>query len=208
MPSGDERQRNPRGQGTRLREEITDAAARLLERTGRDSSITLRAVAREAGVAPPSIYPHFASPAEILGAVLSRALIAFATMLRTAAEDVEPAREKLIERSLAYIRFAREQPRRYRLLFERTALDSVDEVFQPGSDVIAQCEAAFGAFIGVVAQAQAEAGLHDAEPAADATLLWAALHGYIVLRASNPDVPWPDSDSTAVERLVNRLCGV
>jgi AcrR family transcriptional regulator len=208
MPSVDGRQRNPRGQGTRLREEITDAAARLLERTGRDTSITLRAVAREAGVAPPSIYPHFASPAEILGAVISRALIGFATMLRTAAEDVEPAKEKLIERSLAYIRFAREQPHRYRLLFERTVLDSVDEVFHPGSDVMAQCELAFGAFTGVVAQAQAEAGLYDADPAADATLLWAALHGYIVLRASNPDVPWPDSDIAAVERLINRLCGI
>lgn len=59
-----------------------------------------------------------------------------------------------------------------------------DEVFQSGSDVIAECELAFGSFIGVVAQAQAEAGLPDAERAADATLLWAALHGYIVLRAT------------------------
>jgi AcrR family transcriptional regulator len=198
IESGDGRQRNPRGQGSRLREEIIDAASRLLERTGRDTSITLRAVAREAGVAAPSIYSHFDSPAEILGAVLSRALIGFATTLRTAAEDIEPARAKLIERSLAYIRF----------LFERTALDSVDEVLQPGSDVLAQCELAFGAFIGVVAQAQTEAGLQDAEPATDATLLWAALHGYIVLRTSNPDVPWPDSDNIVVERLVNRLCDI
>jgi AcrR family transcriptional regulator len=208
IESGDGRQRNPRGQGSRLREEIIDAASRLLERTGRDTSITLRAVAREAGVAAPSIYSHFDSPAEILGAVLSRALIGFATTLRTAAEDIEPARAKLIERSLAYIRFAREQPRRYRFLFERTAPDSIDEVLQPGSDVLAQCELAFGAFIGVVAQAQTEAGLQDAEPATDATLLWAALHGYIVLRTSNPDVPWPDSDNIVVERLINRLCNI
>lgn len=213
MASIDGRTRNPRGQGSRLREEVVDAAARLLERTGRDTSITLRAVAREAGVAPPSIYAHFDGPQEILGAVLSRALIDFASVLATAAEEVEPAREKLIARSLAYLRFVRTQPQRYRQLFERTVVDGVEEIFAPGSEVAAQCELAFGAFVALVARAQAEVPGADHDPvrhhpSEDAALLWAALHGYVVLKASNPDVPWPEADAPAVETLVGRICGV
>ncbi len=208
MSSSGERRRNPRGEGARLREELVDAAARLLERTGRDTSITLRAVAREAGVAPPSIYPHFDGPGEILGAVLSRSLLEFAGVLRTAAEEVEPPRQRLVERSLAYLRFVREQPQRYRQLFERTVLDDVDDVFTPDSEIVTQCQQAFGAFTEVVARAQADAGVRDADPATDAALLWAGLHGYIVLRASNPDIPWPESDAAATEQLVARLCRV
>ncbi|MGB7447887.1 MAG: hypothetical protein WA892_02050 [Ornithinimicrobium sp.] len=43
------RRRNPRGQGERLRDEIVQAAALLLDETGSSESITLRAVARRAG---------------------------------------------------------------------------------------------------------------------------------------------------------------
>lgn len=49
---------NPRGQGPRLRQDILDAATALL---GREPAVavTLRAIARQAGVAAPSIYAHF-----------------------------------------------------------------------------------------------------------------------------------------------------
>ena len=53
------RHRNPRGQGTRLSEDIVAGALALIERTGSAEAVTLRAVAREAGIAAPSIYAHF-----------------------------------------------------------------------------------------------------------------------------------------------------
>ena len=52
------RQRNPRGQGERLRDDIIEAASALLADPAAPP-LTLRAVAREVGVAATSVYLHF-----------------------------------------------------------------------------------------------------------------------------------------------------
>src|ERR1700721_2366283 len=66
------RRRNARGQGARLSEEIVAAALTLIDREGSAEAVTLRAVAREIGIAAPSIYPHFADRDAILAAVVAR----------------------------------------------------------------------------------------------------------------------------------------
>ena len=65
------RQRNPRGQGERLRDDIIEAASRLLADPA-SPPLTLRAVAREAGVAATSVYLHFDDIASLVLAVSAR----------------------------------------------------------------------------------------------------------------------------------------
>src|SRR5215469_7066003 len=65
------RQRNPRGQGERLRDDIIEAASRLLADPAAPP-LTLRAVAREAGVAATSVYLHFADLESLVLAVADR----------------------------------------------------------------------------------------------------------------------------------------
>ena len=61
-----------RGQGNRLADDIVRGALAIIERTGSDEAVTLRAVAREVGIAAPSIYAHFADrEAIIMAAVVS-----------------------------------------------------------------------------------------------------------------------------------------
>ena len=48
------RRRNPRGRGERLREEIIEAATKLVTETGGASQLSLRGVAREVGIAATS----------------------------------------------------------------------------------------------------------------------------------------------------------
>lgn len=48
--------RNRRGEGALLRTEILTAATELIEAGGDERAVTLRAVARRAGIAAPSIY--------------------------------------------------------------------------------------------------------------------------------------------------------
>ena len=64
------RRRNARGEGGRLAEEIVAGAIAIIERTGSDEEVTLRSVAREVGIAAPSIYTHFPDREAILWAVV------------------------------------------------------------------------------------------------------------------------------------------
>jgi len=65
------RQRNPRGQGERLRDDIIEAASRLLADPAAPP-LTLRAVAREVGVAATSVYLHFDDIESLILAVADR----------------------------------------------------------------------------------------------------------------------------------------
>ena len=49
------RQRNPRGTGERLRDELIDAAVRVLAARGDTERLSIRAVAAEAQVSPPAV---------------------------------------------------------------------------------------------------------------------------------------------------------
>jgi AcrR family transcriptional regulator len=57
-----------------MRREILDAAIVLLGQAGTDDGVTLRAIARQAGIAAPSVYPHFSDRDAIIDAVLAEGL--------------------------------------------------------------------------------------------------------------------------------------
>jgi AcrR family transcriptional regulator len=207
LPAQTHRQRNARGQGARLREEIVDAATRLLEQAGRQDAVTLRAVAREAGVSATSIYAHFGTVPEILDAVVGRTFESFSAMLLAAGRDATSARERLMARNEACLAFAREQPERYRLLFGRDPDGAVPGRSRERSgEAVAQRERAFRVLIDGIRDAQVEAGAPGDEAAADATLFWAALHGYALLQRDASGLPWPGPDREVVGRMLDRLC--
>src|ERR1700743_2641011 len=79
--------RNARGQGNRLAEEIVRGALAIVERTGSDDAVTLRAVAREVGIAAPSIYAHFADRE----AIIMAAVVQIFDELADAVEQAEAA---------------------------------------------------------------------------------------------------------------------
>ena len=79
------RTRNRRGEGARLREDILAAATALLDELGTEEAVTLRAVARRAGITAPSIYSHFPDRQAILLAVVRDAFTELTETLREAA---------------------------------------------------------------------------------------------------------------------------
>jgi AcrR family transcriptional regulator len=113
-----QRQRNQRGEGTRLRRELIEAAMRILDRAPA-SALSLRMVAREAGIAAPSVYAHFKSAETMM------AEIVLECWLQLGAEISEGARHSggrdafatLQAQMRAFVRYAMERPSRYQLLF-------------------------------------------------------------------------------------------
>lgn len=104
-----------------LRRALVEAGRRLLEREG-SASLSLRAVAREAGVSAAAPYHHFKDRAALLYAIAHEGNVALAAALNTAFEATEAGRERIIAVGVAYVEFALQNPALYRLMFETTKL--------------------------------------------------------------------------------------
>src|SRR4051794_28338376 len=113
------RTRNPQGQGSRLRQELIAAADRILAQTGDIEGLSLRAVARDVGIATPSIYLHFPNKAALVRAVLDARFAELGEAVGTAVASAHGPYDSLRAGCLAYCRFGTDHPNAYRVLFGR-----------------------------------------------------------------------------------------
>ena len=99
-----------------LRRALVDAARRLLEAEG-PSALSLRAVAREAGVSPAAPYHHFKDKAELLDAVAQEGWD-MVSALMAEAKGGATGLHQLTALGIAYVRFARDNPALYRVMYD------------------------------------------------------------------------------------------
>jgi len=101
-----------------LRRALIDAARRLLEAEG-PSALSLRAVAREAGVSPAAPYHHVKDKAELLDAVAHEGWDMLDQALSTAREaPASTPRDRMSALGVAYVHFARDNPALYRVMYD------------------------------------------------------------------------------------------
>src|ERR1700759_103841 len=96
---------------------LVDAARRLLEAEG-PSALSLRAVAREAGVSPAAPYHHFKDKGELLDAVAHEGWEMLGDAINAAKAKAPSAEEAMTEIGVAYVCFAREHPALYRVMYD------------------------------------------------------------------------------------------
>ncbi|MFI5912627.1 TetR/AcrR family transcriptional regulator [Dactylosporangium sp. NPDC051541] len=202
------RTRNRRGEGALLRDEIVAAAERVLEREGNEEALTLRSVAREAGISAPSIYTHFADRDAILEAVLDIAFERLRGIVLTSAEDVADPVERLVAGCQAYARFGMDDPARYRVLFgrQRTGRPTLESVAALADlpEVWRRRLEAFTVLVDALRECVAAGRSTSTDPFADATTLWTSMHGAVVMRQFVPGFPMPPIER-AVDDLVHRI---
>jgi AcrR family transcriptional regulator len=104
-----------------LRRALIEAGRRLLEREG-SAALSLRAVAREAGVSAAAPYHHFKDRAALLYAVAHEGQVALYTAMCAAFDSTEPGQQRIVAVGVAYVEFALANPALYRLMFETTRL--------------------------------------------------------------------------------------
>ena len=219
QPSGarPKRQRNPRGQGARLTEDIVSGALALIEREGTDDAVTLRAVAREVGIAAPSIYAHFPDREAIMLAVVARVFDELTQAISQAREEAgdDPV-ERLVAGCEAYVAFGLRRPARYRVLFSERRLAGDETwrdyckpvVFTPnGAPVLAFGAESFALLVDGLAACISAGRSASTDAMADSTAIWVALHGTVSLKSSAPGFPWPDPEGF-VRRFVLRLARI
>lgn len=109
------------------RESITEAALALVRERGA-SALTARSLAAALGTSTAPIFTAFASIDDVMDAVLSRAFALYRTYLDKGLSHPIPFKGA----GLAYIRFAKEEPMLFRLLFvERRDADPLPH-YLPG----------------------------------------------------------------------------
>lgn len=199
------RPRNPRGQGARLRADILGAAAELLEETGDEKAVTLRAVARRVGIAAPSIYAHFADPQAILVAIVREAFAELLQHLQAAeagAGSDPVARLRAV--CAAYLDFARSRPQRYRVAFGGLwdSAEAVEGAAITESEAAGLGQDALEVIVAALRECVATGRSGSTDPFADAVALWVGLHGLAHQRVVAPLFPWPED---VAERLVDPL---
>lgn len=192
------RTRNRRGEGVLLADEILSAAAGVLEESGNEDAVSLRAVARRAGISAPAIYAHFADREALLEAIVDEAFEDLFTAVATAREESRrrgaSATERLRAVCAAYVNFADERPGRFRILFGRQRTSPESGIPKADSVQTMIGGEAFSTLITGIEECVAAGESTSTDPLRDATALWVGLHGYATLRTTTPYFPWPTPD--------------
>ena len=162
-----------------LHRALLEAGLQLLQERGMDA-VTLREVARRAGVSHAAPYHHFPDKAALVEAL---AIEGFHTFTRTLRETWEAAPGTPLERlgalGVTYVRFALEHDATFRLM-NRPELRRTTDIGQPSAVSQAALEAYRVLRDGV--QACQEAGLVAAgDPEPWALTAWSSVHGLAVL---------------------------
>ena len=99
-----------------LRATLLDAAARWLDQHGAES-LTLRELARAAGVSHAAPYHHFAGRDELMAGVAEHAFDRLGDALADAAAHAASSPQALLDIGEAYVRAALAHPAQFRLMF-------------------------------------------------------------------------------------------
>jgi AcrR family transcriptional regulator len=197
------RTRNRRGEGERLRQDLIDAASRLLNEGTTLETLSLRAVARAAGVAATSVYLHFPDKTALLLAVYQGHFDDLAQRLEDAIAQQPTPASQLRAAALTYCRFATEQPEAYYGLFSvpgpTARLAEMPTAQRPGYRVIQAVQQ-------VITAGAQDGTMATEDPYASTLCLWGALHGLITLRAARPHIAWPSMD-TLIDVLLTTQFG-
>jgi AcrR family transcriptional regulator len=192
------RARNARGEGERLRAEIIAAAIKVLSTIGAEDLFSLRAVAREAKIAAPSVYIHFADRNVLLLAVLEK-LFREQVAIRAAAEEAAARAggrpwERLLARSIVAVEFGLKHPGHYKVLFEGRVVLRLNDprIADFGRPLLVRSIELIREIKPISAKARV-----SQDPQRLALLLWSGLHGVISLRINKPTLDWPSATELA-----------
>jgi AcrR family transcriptional regulator len=168
-----------------LRSALVLAAMELLEESG-GTELSLRAVARRAGVSPAAPYRHYADREALVSAVAAVGYRELAERL-AAAHPSPSTPEQLASVAIAYVQFALERPALFRIMFT--------EPCDRDDDERVAATAAVSAYVRSIARRT----FPQADAEALATAIWALVHGLAFLYLDGKlDAPTP---SVVAERI-------
>lgn len=163
------------------RSALLEAAAGLLEGYGIEA-VTLRAVGEQAGVSRQAPYRHFADKGALLSVLAAGYFKVLSKRMVEAADTAgyDPL-QRLEAMTKEYVRFALENPSRYRMMFGLKARGETRQELHEAAHALHE------RFVGAVAECQEAGKLPVGDPVELSALLYATAHGAIDLTLSGHD---------------------
>jgi AcrR family transcriptional regulator len=155
---------------------VLEAGLELLAERGVDG-LTLREVARRAGVSHAAPYHHFADKGALVRAIVAESFELLGTALADVSNDAAgDALDRVAAMGRAYVEFSLEHPQRYRLMFRSELSRSGDSELPTDAD--AASGGAFATLMTAIQEA-ADAGLlrKETDAAVAAITAWSSVHG-------------------------------
>jgi AcrR family transcriptional regulator len=175
-----------------LRSALVRAAMELLEESG-ETALSLRAVARRAGVSPAAPYRHYADREALVSAIAAVGYRELAERL-AAAHPSPSTPEQLASVAIAYVQFALERPALFRIMF--------GEPCDRDDDERVAATAAVSAYVHAIA----ERTFPQADAEALATAVWAFVHGLAFLYLDGKlDAPNPSAVADRITAAIQAL---
>lgn len=139
--------------------------------------VSLRAVARRAGVTHAASAHHFANKAGLLTAFATQGYIQMAQVVIDAIDEAHPLDGPGILEAVGrgYVRFALANPGRFEVMFRLDVLNATDPEFVAASD------GAYSLLVSTVSRCQAEGFLGGRDPEVVAVAAWSMVHGLAAL---------------------------
>src|SRR5882757_675200 len=161
-----------------LHDALLKAAARVLERDGL-AGLTLRAVAREAGVSHAAPTHHFGDLTGLVSELAAIGFRQFNTAMAAAGSAAGPAlMEKALARAKAYVAYAQAHPGMYGLMFRAERLDMKRPALHEAA------EASFAGLAGAIGASRQEQISETAlslDQGAAIARAWSLVHGFTML---------------------------
>ncbi|MBU8894496.1 TetR/AcrR family transcriptional regulator [Corallococcus sp. H22C18031201] len=184
-----------------LRQALVDAAVALIAEEG-FAALTLREVARRAGVTHAAPYRHFADKEALLEAVAAEGYRAMAREMRQRMERVTGPLEQLITAGEAYVLFAVRHPPHFRVMFG-------PHFTRPHEPVASEAgEDAFSLLVRCIEAGQAAGLLRAGDRLSLALTAWSQVHGLaslLVDRQIDPAEHGSESAETLARTQTRRL---
>jgi AcrR family transcriptional regulator len=179
-----------------LKNALIAAGVKILAREG-SAGLGLRNVAKEAGVSHSALYAHFTDKQALIAAISTEGLKQLYSTIEEglAARRGEPA-ALLVEISLGYLRFALEEPDRFKLMYS-----SVMDKERDFPDFVDYSHRTFEKYVEVIALCQEGGILRPGPTRLIALSLWAAVHGVVMLALEN-QVPHALIDEYGLEDML------
>lgn len=162
-----------------LKNALIRAGIEILSRDG-IQALSLRSVAKRAGVSHAAPYAHFADKDALIAAIAAEGYRKLYAQLAAAPQDSDDPLARLRDTAFAYLQFALDEPDHFRITFS-----GVVTAEKSYPDYVEQSRRCYALVVGLVTDCQAQ-GLFAGEDAQRlAVSIWSCIHGFAQLVLAN-----------------------